>query len=95
MLALVIVYCLWVESWEGVLFISGVLLAQLTLVREARGQNSALLDHESDIFLATEKDIVNVKKRPALIGLALFPFALYLASAPLNGEVGPLKALDD
>jgi peptidoglycan/LPS O-acetylase OafA/YrhL len=83
LLALVVVYCIWAESWEGVLFISGVLLAQLTLVRESRAWKSAPVDDEAVCFLAEEKDLVaSAKRRPSFIALALFPVALYLASAP-------------
>jgi len=81
LLALAVVYCIWAESWEGVLFISGVLLAQLTLVRESRVWESAPMDDEVVSFLDKDLD-VSVKKRPALIALALFPLALFLASAP-------------
>jgi len=87
MVALAVVYCIWAESWEGTLFISGVLLAQFTLVREARPVKTAILDLESALFPASEKAVViKPKKRAVFIALALFPLALFLTCAPSFNE---------
>jgi peptidoglycan/LPS O-acetylase OafA/YrhL len=82
-LALSVAYCIWVVSWEGTLFISGVLLAQITLVRESRNRRNEPWDDEAVEFLLPKKNsAARSKKRLNFTNLALFLFALYLASVP-------------
>jgi len=84
LMGLVCFYCIWAVSWEGTLFVSGLLLAQITLMFNSSTRTRAPRDEEAVELLESSAEMVSPEQqwRKSYLPFALFGFALYLAGTP-------------
>jgi peptidoglycan/LPS O-acetylase OafA/YrhL len=79
LVAIVWIYCVWLAAWEPMLFIGGLLLAQIGLMR-GHGKRSYISDELPLVEVNEKREQSQRRRKVAMI--VLFIAGLYLTSVP-------------